>query len=136
MNSNSLPSQRQIRYGEVIRGIISEVLSKDFVLNGENDLGIVTVSFVRMSKDLRIASIYIMPLGGKNKNQILDILNENKFFFQKAISVAKLKSKFTPKINFFLDDSFLTSDSNDFISRGDKNRYAPRGSPVKFKFPK
>ena len=106
MNSNSLPSQRQIRYGEVIRGIISEVLSKDFVLNGENDLGIVTVSFVRMSKDLRIASIYIMPLGGKNKNQILDILNENKFFFQKAISSAKLKSKFTPKISFFIDDSF------------------------------
>ena len=106
MNSNSMPSQRQIRYGEVIRGIISEVLSKDFVLNGENDLGIVTVSFVRMSKDLRIASIYIMPLGGKNKNQILDILNENKFFFQKAISSAKLKSKFTPKISFFIDDSF------------------------------
>ena len=106
MNSNSLPSQRQIRYGEVIRGIISEALSKDFVLNGENDLGIVTVSFVRMSKDLRIASIYIMPLGGKNKNQILDILNENKFFFQKAISSAKLKSKFTPKISFFIDDSF------------------------------
>ena len=101
-----MPSQRQIRYGEVIRGIISEVLSKDFVLNGENDLGIVTVSFVRMSKDLRIASIYIMPLGGKNKNQILDILNENKFFFQKAISSAKLKSKFTPKISFFIDDSF------------------------------
>ena len=101
-----MPSQRQIRYGEVIRGIISEVLSKDFVLNGENDLGIVTVSFVRMSKDLRIASIYIMPLGGKNKNQILDILNENKFFFQKAISTAKLKSRFTPKINFFIDNSF------------------------------
>ena len=106
MNFNTLYSQRQIRFGEVIRGIISEVLLKDFVLNRENDLGIITVSFVKMSKDLRTASIYIMPLGGENKNQIIDLLNENKFFFQKAISVAKLKSKFTPKINFFLDDSF------------------------------
>jgi len=106
MNTNTLYSQRQIRFGEVIRGIISEVLLKDFVLNRENDLGIITVSFVKMSKDLRTASIYIMPLGGENKNQIIDLLNENKFFFQKAISVAKLKSKFTPKINFFLDDSF------------------------------
>ena len=106
MNSNTLYSQRQIRFGEVIRGIISEVLLKDFVLNRENDLGIITVSFVKMSKDLRTASIYIMPLGGENKNQIIDLLNENKFFFQKAISTAKLKSKFTPKINFFLDDSF------------------------------
>ena len=106
MNSNTLYSQRQIRFGEVIRGIISEVLLKDFVLNRENDLGIITVSFVKMSKDLRTASIYIMPLGGENKNQIIDLLNENKFFFQKAISTAKLKSKFTPKINFFIDDSF------------------------------
>mgnify|MGYP001485994698 FL=1 len=106
MNSNTPYSQRQIRFGEVIRGIISEVLLKDFVLNRENDLGIITVSFVKMSKDLRTASIYIMPLGGENKNQIIDLLNENKFFFQKAISTAKLKSKFTPKINFFLDDSF------------------------------
>ena len=106
MNSNTPYSQRQIRFGEVIRGIISEVLLKDFALNRENDLGIITVSFVKMSKDLRTASIYIMPLGGENKNQIIDLLNENKFFFQKAISTAKLKSKFTPKISFFIDDSF------------------------------
>jgi len=106
MNTNNLPSQRQIRFGEVIRAIVSETLSKNFVPNEENDLGIVTVSFVRMSKDLRNASIYIMPLGGENKNQILNLLNENKIFFQKAISTAKLKSKFTPKINFFIDDSF------------------------------
>ena len=106
MNSNKLYSQRQIRFGEVIREIVSEALTKDFVVNGENDLSVITVSFVKMSKDLRNASIYIMPLGGENKNQILDLLNENKFFFQRVISSAKLKSKFTPKINFFIDDSF------------------------------
>ena len=106
MNSDKLYSQRQIRFGEVIREIVSEAITKDFVVNGENDLSIVTVSFVKMSKDLRNASIYIMPLGGENKNQILDLLNENKFFFQRVISSAKLKSKFTPKINFFIDDSF------------------------------
>ena len=106
MNSNKLYSQRQIRFGEVIREIVSEALTKDFVVNEENDLSVITVSFVKMSKDLRNASIYIMPLGGENKNKILDLLNENKFFFQRAISSAKLKSKFTPKINFLIDDSF------------------------------
>ena len=106
MNSDKLYSQRQIRFGEVIREIVSEALTKDFVVNGENDLSVITVSFVKMSKDLRNASIYIMPLGGENKNKILDLLNENKFFFQRAISSAKLKSKFTPKINFLIDDSF------------------------------
>ena len=106
MSFNNLPSQRQIRFGEVIREIVSDTLSKDSALNEGNDLGIITVSFVRMSKDLRIASIYIMPLGGGNKNHILDLLNENKYFFQRAISNAKLKSKFTPKINFLIDNSF------------------------------
>ena len=106
MNLNSIPSQRQIRFGEVIRSIISEFLIKGDFFNTEIDMSTITVSFVKMSKDLRTASIYIMPLGGENKNQIIDLLNENKFFFQKAISTAKLKSKFTPKINFFLDDSF------------------------------
>ena len=69
MNPSNLPSQRQIRFGEVIRKIVSEAITKDFVVNGENDLSIVTVSFVKMSKDLRNASIYIMPLGGENKNK-------------------------------------------------------------------
>ena len=106
MNLKSISSQRQIRFGEVIRSIIGEALLREDFFNRKIDVSNITVSFVKMSKDLRAASIYIMPLGGENKNQIIDLLNENKFFFQKAISAAKLKSKFTPKINFFLDDSF------------------------------
>ena len=74
--------------------------------NTEIDISTITVSFVKMSKDLRIASVYIMPLGGKNKYEILQTLNENKYFFQKSVSKAKLKSKFTPKIKFYIDDSF------------------------------
>ena len=52
----------------------------------------ITVSFVKMSKDLRVASVYFMPLGGKNKDQILQFLNNNKYVFQKSISIAKLSS--------------------------------------------
>jgi len=59
-----------------------------------------------MSKDLRIASIYIMPLGGNNKDEILEIFNKNKFIFQTYLSKAKLKSKFTPTINFYIDNSY------------------------------
>ncbi len=106
MNSYNLPSQRQMRFGEVIRSIISETLLRDIVPSEETDISTTTVSFVKMSKDLKIASIYVVPLGGENKSKIIDYLNENKFFFQKAISTAKLKIKFTPKINFFIDDSF------------------------------
>ena len=106
MNLKSIPSQRQIRFGEVIRSIISESLVRGDFFNTEIDMSIITVSFVKMSKDLRVASVYVMPLGGKNKVQMLQFLNDNKLIFQKFISQAKLRSKFTPKINFYIDDSF------------------------------
>ena len=106
MSLNKMPSQRQIRFGEVIRSIISEVFLKGNIFNSNIDLSTITVSFVKMSKDLRVASIYFIPLGGKNKDSILKFLNDNRYFFQKSISQAKLKSKFTPKINFYLDNSF------------------------------
>ncbi len=101
-----MSSQRQIRFGEVIRSLISECLLKEDFYNTEISLSSVTVSFVKMSKDLRIANIYFMPLGGEFQNQLLTILNNNKYVFQKYIASAKLQSKFTPKINFFIDDSF------------------------------
>ncbi len=106
MNLKSSPSQRQIRFGEVIRSIISDFLIRGDFFNTEIDISTITVSFVKMSKDLRVASVYFMPLGGKNKDQILQLLNDNKYAFQKSISRAKLRSKFTPKINFYIDNSF------------------------------
>ena len=106
MKAKNMPSTRQIRFGEIIRSIISETLSREYSFDKKIELSGVTVSFVKMSKDLRVASVYIMPLGGYNKLEILNLLNDNKIFFQKKISKAKLKSKFTPKINFFLDDTF------------------------------
>ena len=106
MNLKSNSSQRQIRFGEVIRSIISESLVRRDFFSAEIDMSIITVSFVKMSKDLKVASVYFTPLGGKNKDQILQFLNNNKYVFQKSISRAKLRSKFTPKINFYIDDSF------------------------------
>ena len=101
-----MDSQRQIRYGELIRSLISDCLIKEDFYDDEINLTSITVSFVRMSKDLKIANIYFMPLGGKNKDKIINNLNDKKFIFQKFISRAKLQSKFTPKLLFFLDDTF------------------------------
>ena len=106
MNLKNMLSQRQMRFGEVIRSVIGESLTRGDFFNTEIDISTITVSFVKMSKDLKIASVYIMPLGGKNQYEILETLNENKYFFQKSVSKSKLKSKFTPKIKFYIDDSF------------------------------
>ena len=122
-----MQSQRQIRFGEVIRSLISECILREDFYDKEISMSSITVSFVKMSKDLRVANVYFLPLGGEFKNQLLEILNENKYIFQRYIANAKLQSKFTPKINFFLDDSFEEAEkiskllSNKKVTRDLKN---------------
>ena len=68
---SNMSSQRQIRFGEVIRSLISECLLRADFYDNEISMTSITVSFVRMSKDLRIANIYFMPLGGVNKDKLI-----------------------------------------------------------------
>ena len=104
--SDNLSSQRQLRFSELIRSLISECFIAEDFYNFSFETTSVTISYVKMSKDLRIANVYLMPLGGENKNKIIEEINSQRFIFQKFLSKAKLNSKFTPKINFYLDDSF------------------------------
>ena len=101
-----MSSQRQMRFSELIRSLISKCLLVEDFYNLSFQTTSITISYVRMSKDLRIANIYVMPLGGENKIKIIKELNKKKFIFQKFLSKARLNSKFTPKVMFFLDDSF------------------------------
>ena len=101
-----METQRQIRFGELIRSLVSDCLLREDFYDEEIKPTSITVSFVRMSKDLKIANIYFMPLGGKNKVKILESLNDKKYIFQKFLSKAKINSKFTPKLAFYLDDTF------------------------------
>ena len=104
--SNNLSSQRQLRFSELIRSLISECLLVEDFYNFSFETTSITISYVKMSKDLRIANVYLMPLGGENKNKIIEEINSQKYVFQKFLSKARLNSKFTPKIIFYLDDSF------------------------------
>ena len=101
-----MSSQRQMRFSELIRSLISECILVEDFYNLDIASKSITVSFVKMSKDLRMANVYIMPLGGEDQTNIINNLNDNKYIFQKFLSKAKLNSKFTPKIHFFLDDTF------------------------------
>jgi len=104
--SDNLSSQRQLRFSELIRSLISKCFLVEDFYNLNFKITSITISYVKMSKDLRIANVYLMPLGGENKNLIIEELNKQKYIFQKFLSKAKLNAKFTPKIIFFLDDSF------------------------------
>ena len=101
-----MSSQRQLRFSELIRSLISKCLLVQDFYNLSFQTTSITISYVRMSKDLRLANVYVMPLGGESKIKVIEELNEKKFIFQKFLSKARLNSKFTPKIIFFLDDSF------------------------------
>ncbi len=101
-----MDTQRQIRYSELIRSLLSDCLLKEDFFDENINSTSITISFVRMSKDLKIANVYFMPLGGKDKKHILEVLKERKYIFQKFLSKAKINSKFTPKLFFYLDDTF------------------------------
>ena len=79
-----MDTQRQIRFGELIRSLVSDCLLKEDFYDQDISPTSITVSFVRMSKDLKIANIYFMPLGGNNKNTILKNLNKKKFIIRIA----------------------------------------------------
>ena len=70
--NNHMSSQRQMRFSELIRALISECLLVEDFYNINFKTTSITISYVKMSKDLRIANVYLMPLGGMNKNKIIE----------------------------------------------------------------
>ena len=75
--SDQMSSQRQIRFGEIIRSLLSECLLREDFYDNKINVTSITISYVKMSKDLKIANVYFMPLGGALKDQLLDYLNTN-----------------------------------------------------------
>ena len=93
--NNQMSSQRQMRFSELIRSLISECLLVEDFYNLSFETSSITISYVKMSKDLRIANVYLMPLGGVNKNNTIEELNEknifSKNFYQELSSILSLR---------------------------------------------
>lgn len=107
--------QRQLRVGEELRHVISGVLQQGgFDDPALVDSGLVTVTEVRISPDLKNATVYAMPLGGKNVAGILRALNDQAFLFQREIA-HRMQMKFTPRLRFVADDSFGEANKIDQI---------------------
>ena len=110
-------SQRQLRVCEMVRQVISNALLKNMHSKYFPSETTITVSKVKMSKDLRIANTYVTPLGGANIEETKKILNLNKLAFQKELA-NNIKTKFTPKIIFFIDDTFIEAEKiNNLLSQ-------------------
>ena len=103
------PSQRQLRVGEQLKHIIAEILQRGDIAHPDIDgAGLLTVTEVRPSPDMRQATAYIVSLGDENIDAALAALNESSKAFQKEIG-RQMSMKFTPRITFKGDDSFENS---------------------------
>lgn len=99
------PSQRQLRVGELIRRTLSDVLARGDVHDPELNRMSITVGEVRTSPDLKIATAYVLPLGGQGQDEVLQLLARNKGELRRVIA-KKTALKFTPDLRFQLDETF------------------------------
>lgn len=99
------PSQRQLRVGETIRRALSEVLQRGDIHDPDLNRMSITVGEVRTSPDLKIATAYVLPLGGKGQDEVIELLARNKSELRRVIG-KKLGLKYTPDLRFRLDDTF------------------------------
>ncbi|MBT9384144.1 30S ribosome-binding factor RbfA [Pseudooceanicola sp. CBS1P-1] len=99
------PSQRQLRVGETIRRGLSELLQRGDIHDPELNRLSITVGEVRCSPDLKIATAYVMPLGGGDVTEAIQLLKRNKHEMRRAIG-RKLNLKFTPDLRFRPDETF------------------------------
>ena len=98
-------SQRQLRVGEMIKQALSMIFLREEAKISEIDTKSITVTEVRMSPDLKNAKVFVIPLGGKDTEKVMDKLKEFSFVIRKVLS-KKIMVKFLPKLFFVNDDSF------------------------------
>lgn len=98
-------SQRQLRVGEEIRHVLAGLFMRGECYDPIVTSTPITVSEVRISPDLKNATAYVMPLGGQNREAIMEALGRNAPIFRKFVS-DNMKLRYAPKIHFRLDESF------------------------------
>lgn len=99
------PSQRQLRVGELIRRTLAEVLARGDIHDPELNRLSITVGEVRTSPDLKIATAYVLPLGGTGQEDVVQLLARNKGELRRIIG-KKLALKFSPDLRFRIDETF------------------------------
>ena len=98
-------SQRQLKVGEEIRHLISTVLLRESFYDQIIENNTITITEVNVSPDLKNAKVYVMPLGGENKSEVLDSLNKANGRIKKLIS-SNINLRQIPRLDFRIDETF------------------------------
>ncbi|CAA9336398.1 MAG: Ribosome-binding factor A [uncultured Microvirga sp.] len=113
------PSQRQQRVAELVRHALAEVLSRGDIQDPVLTRQIVTVPEVRMSPDLKLATAYVMPLGGEHEREVLAALERNKKVLRQEVA-RRVNLKFAPDLRFHRDETFDEFARIDALLRSEK----------------
>jgi ribosome-binding factor A len=122
-------SQRQLRVGELVRHAVADVLARGDIHDPVIETHLITVPEVRMSPDLRLATVYVMPLGGTDENDVLAALDRNKRFLRGEVA-HRVNLKFAPDIRFLVDERFREAERIERLLRSPQVRRdleRPRG---------
>lgn len=104
-HSGDQASQRMLRVGELVRHVVADLLSHGAVNDPVLDGHVISVPEVRMSPDLKLATVYVMPLGGKDVQPVLDALDRNRKFMRGEVA-RSVALRFAPDLRFRVDESF------------------------------
>jgi ribosome-binding factor A len=113
------PTQRQQRVAELIRHALAEVLSRGDIQDEALTRHVITIPEVRMSPDLKLATAYVMPLGGKDEAAVIKALDKNKKVLRHEVA-RRVNLKFAPDLRFIRDESFEEAARIDALLRSEK----------------
>ena len=99
------PSQRQLRVGELIRRTLAEILARGDIHDPELNRMSITVGEVVASPDLKVATVFVLPLGGHSRDEALAALKNNRVEIRRAVTKA-LTLKYSPDLRFRIDETF------------------------------
>jgi ribosome-binding factor A len=105
-STTSGPSQRMLRVGEQVRHALSETLQRGEIIDPLVENAVVSVSEVRMSPDLKIATAFVSPLGAGDTDAVVEALNKHAKFIRGRVSGALRQMKYMPEFRFRLDTSY------------------------------
>lgn len=117
------PSQRQLRVGEEIRHALAETLMRGHFRDPDlQNPGLVTITAVSVSPDLKNANAYVMPLGGKGIDTILPALNRAAPYFRSELG-RRGNFRYVPRLTFHLDESFDNAQRIETLLRAEKETH-------------
>jgi len=110
------PSQRALRVGELIRHAVADMLARGDIHDPVLEKLVVTVPEVRMSPDLKLATVYVMPLGGDDASEVVAALDRSKRYLRGEIA-HRVNLKFAPDLRFRTDERFGEAERIDALLR-------------------